>query len=142
MLVPSLLTPFTTSASPPQRDGCPKIVNLGSSKTDLFYERKKCAKPPARSHNAANARAKAADSDARARIRVRMRARKYGERGSCAGSCEGAHGACAEARAGRLFELGRRIEERRVATGSEFAQTQRRRARRNPALGDENLSPS
>uniref|UniRef100_A0AAV1VB19 PHD finger-like domain-containing protein 5A n=1 Tax=Peronospora matthiolae TaxID=2874970 RepID=A0AAV1VB19_9STRA len=22
------------------RDGCPKIVNLGSSKTDLFYERK------------------------------------------------------------------------------------------------------
>jgi PHD finger-like domain-containing protein 5A len=22
-------------------DGCPKIVNLGSSKTDLFYERKK-----------------------------------------------------------------------------------------------------
>ena len=24
------------------RDGCPKIVNLGSSKTDLFYERKKC----------------------------------------------------------------------------------------------------
>lgn len=25
-----------------QRDGCPKIVNLGSSKTDLFYERKKC----------------------------------------------------------------------------------------------------
>ncbi len=27
--------------SPSQRDGCPKIVNLGSSKTDLFYERKK-----------------------------------------------------------------------------------------------------
>lgn len=26
---------------PKQRDGCPKIVNLGSSKTDLFYERKK-----------------------------------------------------------------------------------------------------
>ncbi|KAG6435767.1 hypothetical protein SASPL_100642 [Salvia splendens] len=24
------------------RDGCPKIVNLGSAKTDLFYERKKC----------------------------------------------------------------------------------------------------
>lgn len=24
-----------------KRDGCPKIVNLGSSKTDLFYERKK-----------------------------------------------------------------------------------------------------
>jgi PHD finger-like domain-containing protein 5A len=24
-----------------QREGCPKIVNLGSSKTDLFYERKK-----------------------------------------------------------------------------------------------------
>ncbi len=23
------------------RDGCPKIVNLGTSKTDLFYERKK-----------------------------------------------------------------------------------------------------
>jgi hypothetical protein len=28
---------------PVQRDGCPKIVNLGSAKTDLFYERKKCA---------------------------------------------------------------------------------------------------
>lgn len=25
----------------PQRDGCPKIVNLGSAKTDLFYENKK-----------------------------------------------------------------------------------------------------
>jgi hypothetical protein len=24
-----------------QRDGCPKIVNLGTAKTDLFYERKK-----------------------------------------------------------------------------------------------------
>ena len=24
-----------------QRDGCPKIINLGSAKTDLFYERKK-----------------------------------------------------------------------------------------------------
>ena len=23
------------------RDGCPKIVNIGSAKTDLFYERKK-----------------------------------------------------------------------------------------------------
>ncbi|KAM1222272.1 hypothetical protein ACFX2J_009823 [Malus domestica] len=23
------------------RDGCPKIVNLGSAKTDMFYERKK-----------------------------------------------------------------------------------------------------
>ena len=23
------------------RDGCPKIVNLGMAKTDLFYERKK-----------------------------------------------------------------------------------------------------
>ncbi|KAL2650992.1 hypothetical protein R1flu_019120 [Riccia fluitans] len=23
------------------RDGCPKIVNLGGAKTDLFYERKK-----------------------------------------------------------------------------------------------------
>jgi PHD finger-like domain-containing protein 5A len=23
------------------RDGCPKIVNLGATKTDLFYERKK-----------------------------------------------------------------------------------------------------
>ena len=29
--------------APLQRDGCPKIVNLGSAKTDLFYERKKCA---------------------------------------------------------------------------------------------------
>lgn len=28
-----------------QRDGCPKIVNLGSAKTDLFYERKKCVAP-------------------------------------------------------------------------------------------------
>lgn len=26
---------------PLQRDGCPKIINLGSAKTDLFYERKK-----------------------------------------------------------------------------------------------------
>ena len=26
---------------PLQRDGCPKIVNLGSSRTDMFYERKK-----------------------------------------------------------------------------------------------------
>ena len=25
------------------RDGCPKIVNVGASKTDLFYERKKYA---------------------------------------------------------------------------------------------------
>lgn len=25
------------------RDGCPKIINLGSAKTDLFYERKKYA---------------------------------------------------------------------------------------------------
>lgn len=32
-----LMTFFNTF----QRDGCPKIVNLGSSKTDLFYERKK-----------------------------------------------------------------------------------------------------
>jgi PHD finger-like domain-containing protein 5A len=24
-----------------KRDGCPKIVNLGSAKTDLYYERKK-----------------------------------------------------------------------------------------------------
>lgn len=23
------------------RDGCPKIINLGSSRTDLFYERKR-----------------------------------------------------------------------------------------------------
>ena len=29
------------SPPPPQRDGCPKIVNLGAAKTDLFYERKK-----------------------------------------------------------------------------------------------------
>lgn len=27
-----------------QRDGCPKIVNLGCAKTDMFYERKKHAK--------------------------------------------------------------------------------------------------
>ena len=25
-----------------QRDGCPKIINLGSARTDLFYERKRC----------------------------------------------------------------------------------------------------
>ena len=31
------------SLAPTQRDGCPKIVNLGSAKTDLFYERKKGA---------------------------------------------------------------------------------------------------
>ena len=24
-----------------QRDGCPKIVNLGSARMDMFYERKK-----------------------------------------------------------------------------------------------------
>jgi hypothetical protein len=24
-----------------KRDGCPKIINLGSARTDLFYERKK-----------------------------------------------------------------------------------------------------
>ena len=24
-----------------QRDGCPKIINLGCARTDLFYERKK-----------------------------------------------------------------------------------------------------
>ena len=29
------------SAAISQRDGCPKIINLGSAKTDLFYERKK-----------------------------------------------------------------------------------------------------
>lgn len=23
------------------RDGCPKVVNLGASRTDLFYERKR-----------------------------------------------------------------------------------------------------
>ncbi|KAK6235066.1 hypothetical protein SCA6_010403 [Theobroma cacao] len=28
------------------RDGCPKIVNLGSAKTDLFYERCTCEIPP------------------------------------------------------------------------------------------------
>lgn len=32
---------LTVVSLPFQRDGCPKIVNLGSSKTDLFYERKK-----------------------------------------------------------------------------------------------------
>lgn len=34
---------WDADASPPsplsQRDGCPKIINLGSAKTDLFYER-------------------------------------------------------------------------------------------------------
>jgi len=44
--------PFALSPHPPlalpectvlekDRDGCPKIVNLGTAKTDLFYERKK-----------------------------------------------------------------------------------------------------
>jgi hypothetical protein len=32
---------FVRSFDVVQREGCPKIVNLGSSKTDLFYERKK-----------------------------------------------------------------------------------------------------
>ena len=30
------------------RDGCPKIVNLGSARTDLFYERKKYGFKPVR----------------------------------------------------------------------------------------------
>ena len=30
-----------TCAVAVQRDGCPKIVNLGAARTDLFYERKK-----------------------------------------------------------------------------------------------------
>ena len=39
------------------RDGCPKIVNLGSSKTDLFYERKKCVlRAPNETAKAARAR--------------------------------------------------------------------------------------
>ena len=32
---------FVISFQEKDRDGCPKIVNLGSSKTDLFYEMKK-----------------------------------------------------------------------------------------------------
>ena len=36
-------THASRAAAATQRDGCPKIVNLGSAKTDLFYERKKCA---------------------------------------------------------------------------------------------------
>jgi len=24
-----------------QRDGCPKIINLGTARTDLYYQRKK-----------------------------------------------------------------------------------------------------
>lgn len=35
----SLLSLFITCLV--QRDGCPKIVNLGTARTDLFYERKK-----------------------------------------------------------------------------------------------------
>ncbi len=37
------LRPLTPAPCPAalQRDGCPKIINLGSAKTDLFYERKK-----------------------------------------------------------------------------------------------------
>lgn len=36
--------PPQTAAPPqphPQRDGCPKIINLGQARTDNFYERKK-----------------------------------------------------------------------------------------------------
>ena len=29
------------SFMPSQRDGCPKIINLGAARTDRFYERKK-----------------------------------------------------------------------------------------------------
>lgn len=29
------------------RDGCPKIVNLGASRTDLFYERRRLGTPAA-----------------------------------------------------------------------------------------------
>ena len=39
------LTRMQRPCNDTQRDGCPKIVNLGSAKTDLFYERKKCAAP-------------------------------------------------------------------------------------------------
>ena len=35
------LTLYFVPIPPSQRDGCPKIINLGSAKTDLFYERKK-----------------------------------------------------------------------------------------------------
>ena len=37
------------------RDGCPKIVNLGSAKTDLFYERKSALRSSAtqRTHSTA-----------------------------------------------------------------------------------------
>ena len=42
----AVLPPFCSALTPLpcmclQRDGCPKIINLGSAKTDLFYERKK-----------------------------------------------------------------------------------------------------
>ena len=30
-----------SSLSALQRDGCPKIINLGAARTDRFYERKK-----------------------------------------------------------------------------------------------------
>jgi hypothetical protein len=30
------------------RDGCPKIVNLGASRTDLFYERRRLGLPSSR----------------------------------------------------------------------------------------------
>lgn len=38
---PLFIEPRHKCVLPLQRDGCPKIVNLGSAKTDLFYERKK-----------------------------------------------------------------------------------------------------
>jgi len=41
---PQLLTPPVCARSPAahaQRDGCPKIINLGQARTDAFYQAKK-----------------------------------------------------------------------------------------------------
>ena len=40
-LLNRLLLQYPIPFQEKDRDGCPKIVNLGSSKTDLFYEMKK-----------------------------------------------------------------------------------------------------
>jgi PHF5-like protein len=36
------------------RDGCPKIINLGSSRTDLFYERRKLGQTGGRADGTPN----------------------------------------------------------------------------------------
>ncbi|KAF7356377.1 Ubiquitin fusion degradation protein 4 [Mycena venus] len=38
---PTRITVPSAHGSKKDRDGCPKIVNLGASRTDLFYERRR-----------------------------------------------------------------------------------------------------